>query len=189
MIAPDLVGKFQETLPCVREWVEATLKAHQDQAVPLDPRVYPRLNQFFPGTVLNRARVVVVADNPPFPPLSRMGLPEFVSFEAMPIAGITYQNTFFVKHGQQTESLYFHEIVHVVQWGRLGVDHFLLAYAVGLMQAGYRNSPLEEMAYALQDGFDRGNLPGDIIGQIQHETDGIWKAVLSQLDGVAMVTK
>jgi len=181
MISPDLIGKFQEMLPLVREWVEATLKAYQDQAVPVDRGAYPRLSQCFPGTVLKRARVVFVPDNPPFPPLSRMGLPEFASFEAMPIAGITYRNTFFVKHGQQTESLYFHEIVHVVQWDRLGVDHFLLAYGVGLMLAGYRNSPLEEMAYALQDGFDRGELPDNIMGSIQQGTDAIWKGVASLL--------
>lgn len=181
MIPPGLVGKFQKTLPLVREWVEATLKAHQDQVAPVEPKDYPRLSQVFPGALLNRARVVVVVDNPPFPPLSRMGLPEFAEFEAMPIAGITYQNTFFVKHGQQTESLYFHEIVHVVQWDRLGVDHFLLAYGVGLMQAGYRNSPLEEMAYALQADFDQGALPDDLVKRIQRKTDAVWHDVSSIL--------
>lgn len=182
MILPDRIGKFQETLPLVREWVEATLKAHHDQAVPVNRRDYPRLRQVFPGALLKQVRAVVVADHPPFPPLSRMGLPEFAAFEGMSISGVTYKDTFFVRNGYQTESLYFHEIVHVVQWDRLGVDHFLLAYGVGLMQSGYRNSPLEEMAYALQDGFDRGDLPGNLIAQIQHQTDAIWSAVMTQLD-------
>ena len=180
-IPPDLVGQFQETLPLVREWVEATLKVHQERAVPLDRGDYPRLSQVFPGALLKRARAVIVTENPPFPPLSRMGLPEFASFEAMPISGVTYQDTFFVRDGYQTESLYFHEMVHVVQWDRLGVDHFLLAYGVGLMQFGYRHSPLEEMAYALQGGFDRGELPDNTMGSIQQQTDAIWKRAASLL--------
>jgi hypothetical protein len=181
MIPPDLIGQFKAALPLVREWVTATLEAYQDQVVPVDPGDYPRLGRIFPGALLKRARVVVVKDNPPFPPLSRMGLPDFAAFEAMPIAGITYRNTFFVKHGQQTESLYFHEIVHIIQWDRLGVDHFLLAYGLGLMQSGYRHSPLEAMVYALQDGFDRGKLPDNIMGLIRQQTDDIWKRAASQL--------
>ena len=35
-----------------------------------------------------------------------------------------------------TESLCCHELVHVVQWDRLGVDRFLLAYGIGLVQSG-----------------------------------------------------
>ena len=177
MIPPDLIGQFKAALPLVREWVAATLKAYQDQAVPVDPGDYPRLHQVFPGALLKRARVVVVKDQPPFPPLGRMGLPEFAAFEAMPIAGITYWNTFFVKHGQQTESLYLHEIVHIIQWDRLGVDHFLLAYGVGLLKFGYRDSPLEAMAYALQDGFDRGALLDNLVEGIQRDTDAVWHDV------------
>lgn len=181
MNSPDLIRKFQRLLPAVREWVESTLAAHQDGAVLVKRMGFPRLAKVFPPELLNRAKVRVVRGSPPFPPLSRMGLPEFAPFEAMPITGITYQDTFFVNHRGQTESLYFHEMVHVVQWDRLGVDHFLLAYAVGLMQFGYQNSPLEAMAFALQDGFDRGEFPGNIMGSIQQGTDAIWKGVAALL--------
>lgn len=177
----DLIRKFQRFLPAVREWVESTLEANQDRTVPVKQMDYPRLEKVFPPELLNRAKVRVVKGPPPFPPLSQMGLPEFAPFEAMPITGITYKDTFFVSHRRQTESLYFHEIVHVVQWGRLGVDRFLLAYAMGLMQFGYQNSPLEAMAYALQDGFDRGELPDNIMRSIQQGTDAIWKGVASLL--------
>jgi hypothetical protein len=177
MNSPDLIRKFQDALPTVRAWVASTLAANQNRAVPVSRMDYPRIGKVFPPELLDRARVRVVRDKPPFPPLSRMGLAELASFEAMPIAGITYQNTFFVTHGQQSESLCFHEIVHVVQWDQLGIDHFLLAYGVGLMQFGYRNSPLEAMAFALQDGFDRGVLPGDLMGRIQRDSDAIWHDV------------
>ena len=83
-----LMGKFQQVLPVVRQWVEETLLCYREQASPLNGREYPRLAQAFPYELLNRVRCVVVADNPPFPPLSRMGLPELAAFEAMPISGI-----------------------------------------------------------------------------------------------------
>jgi len=65
----------------------------------------------------------------------------------------------------------------VVQWDHLGVDRFLMAYGAGLMQFGYRRSPLEAMAYAMQDDFDRANLPEDLMGGIQQQTEAIWKGV------------
>ncbi|MGD9333213.1 MAG: hypothetical protein PVJ53_18000 [Desulfobacterales bacterium] len=87
--------------------------------------------------------------------------------------------SFFVRHPHQSESLFFHELVHVVQWDRLGIDGFLLAYGVGLMQFGYRNSPLEKIAYDLQEAFDRGDLPSNPIDRIHQGTDAIWHDVTS----------
>ena len=116
----------------------------------------------------------------PFPPLSRMGLPELEQMENMSMDGITYVDTFFINHLRQTESLHFHELVHVVQWERLGVDNFLLAYGVGLMQSGdlyqtfedvYLNSPLEQMAYSLQAGFESVGINNQIClegGKLGH---------------------
>jgi hypothetical protein len=170
-----LIGKFQQALPAVRQWVDDTLHAYREEASPVDRRDYPRLAQVSPHGLLNRARCVVVAGHPPFPPLSRMGLTELAAFETMPISGITYGDTFSVKQGHQSESLYFHEIIHVVQWERLGVDRFLMAYGLGLMQAGYRDSPLEEMAYRRQADFDRGQLPENIMARIRKATDRIWE--------------
>ena len=120
----------------------------------------------------------------PFPPLGRMGLPEFEQMENMYMAGITFKDTFFVNQLHQTESLHFHELIHVVQWERLGVDNFLLAYGVGLMQFGYQNSPLEQMAYSLQEDFDRGSLISGIIELIRQRTDAIWTGVASLVSKV-----
>ena len=96
--------------------------------------------------------------------------------EMMSLAGVTYKDTFFVCDGQQTDSLYFHELVHVVQWDRLGVDDFLLAYAVGLMQHGYEQSPLEQIAYRLQTAFEQQRVPKNLLNFIDDETDAVWSA-------------
>lgn len=114
----------------------------------------------------------------PYPPISSMGLPELQQMEAMPFSGITYKDTFFVKEGfALSESLHFHELVHVVQWEQLGINKFLLAYGLGLMQHGYKDSPLEQMAYALQECFDRNSLPEAIPDLIRARTDAIWTGV------------
>jgi hypothetical protein len=173
----DLIRKFHSTLPAVLEWIEKTLEENRDHAVPVINLNFPRLGKVFPPALLSKAKAVVVTGKVPFPPLSRMGLPEFVQMENMPIAGITYKDTFFVSHLHQIESLYFHELVHVVQWDCLGVDNFLLAYGASLLQFGYQNSPLEQMAYALQERFERQNLPEGVVDLIRRETDAIWANV------------
>ena len=46
---------------------------------------------------------------------------------------------FFLKPTQsENENVYFHELIHIIQWRLLGPDRFLLAYANGLECFGYR---------------------------------------------------
>ena len=89
--------------------------------------------------------------------------------------GITFKNTFFLRQGCASESLHFHEMVHVIQWARLGVEKFLLAYGLGLLAHGYEQSPLEKTAYDLQRRFDSGTLPPDVVRVIETEADAVWK--------------
>lgn len=175
----DLIRKFHSTLPAVREWIEKTLEENKPNAVSVSRLSFPRLCKVLPLDLLARSQVVVVTGKVPFPPLSHMGLPEFKKMENMPMAGITFKDTFFVSHLHQTESLYFHELVHVIQWERLGVDNFLLAYGAGLMQFEYRDSPFEKIAYSLQSAFDLGNLPPNIVEIVRQEADAIWNGVSS----------
>ncbi len=180
----DLVRKFHSVLPAVRGWIENVLEENKEKTIPVIDLPFPRLPKVFPSDLLEKAKAVVVTGKVPFPPLGRMGLPEFAQMENMSMAGITYKDTFFVNHLHQTESLYFHELIHVVQWERLGVDNFLLAYGVGLMQFGYQNSPLERMAYSLQEDFDRGRLTTGIIELIRERTYAIWTGVASLVSNV-----
>jgi hypothetical protein len=177
LIQFDVISKLYSILPLVREWIDNTLDEHSSNATSVISLSFPRLRTVLPLDLLARARVVVVTGKVPFPPLNRMGLPEFSQMENMQLAGITYKDTFFVSHLHQTESLHFHELVHVVQWERLGVDNFLLAYGAGLMQFGYQDSPLEKMAYSLQSRFDSNTLSGNTVEIIQQQTDTIWNMV------------
>jgi hypothetical protein len=173
----DLMHRFKSTLPAVRKWIENTLEDKRPNAVSVASLSFPLLSKLLPNDLLARAQAVVVTGKVPFPPLSHMGLPEFTQMENMLMDGITYKDTFFLSHLHQTESIHFHELVHVIQWERLGIDNFLLAYGVGLMQFGYRDSPFEKMAYSLQAEFDRGLLAANIVEIVQQGTDAIWKGV------------
>jgi hypothetical protein len=112
--------------------------------------------------------MVVFVPRVPVPPLSAMGLDRFSDFEQMDAGGITYLNTYFVRADQShSESLHFHELVHVIQWRLLGPEKFLAFYADGLERFGYRNSPLEVMAYNLQDRFEREAQPFSVEAACQ----------------------
>ena len=43
--------------------------------------------------------------------------------------------------------------IHVIQWRILGPEQFLRLYADGLEHFGYRDSPLEKMAYDAEAAF------------------------------------
>jgi hypothetical protein len=66
----------------------------------------------------------------------------------------------------QTRVRIFHELVHTIQWSVLGVRDFLLTYGLGLAMFGYYQSPLETSAFALQDGFERGQQILDLEKQV-----------------------
>ena len=177
----ELIHRFQSTVSAVREWIDSTLDENRSNAVSVSALNFHQLDKVLPAKLLNRAQVVIVTGKVPFPPLSRMGLPELAQMETMQMAGVTYKDTYFINQLQQTESLHFHELIHVIQWERLGADDFLLAYGAGLMQFGYRACPFEKMAYDLQSGFERGVLPENIMEPVQQKTDAIWAGVKAML--------
>lgn len=149
-------------LPLVEGWIDKALADHAAQAKSVATLGFSRLPQFYSANLLARAKVVPVA-KVPVPPLSQLGLQEFAAFESGTYQGITFKDTYFVQDSQlRNESLHFHELVHIVQWAHLGVERFLLAYAAGLAAHGYKDSPLEAMAYGFQDYFDRNGKPGDV---------------------------
>jgi len=159
--------KILQKLPDLKDWIERTLAAHRAEARTVASYRFPRLPQYFTPVFLEMSFVVIMP-RVPVPPLTSFGLPELAEFENGDYAGITYRNTYFVKENcAYEESLHFHELVHVLQWQQLGVDGFLTAYATGLAQHGYRNNPLEVMAYDLQTRFDAGEQPLDVKGLIR----------------------
>lgn len=151
--------EFRAVYPLIESWIKQTLADHASAARPVPSLGFRRLVDYFDPALLASSSVVVVA-RVPVPPLSAMGLSRFNDFEQKDAGGITYLDTFFVRADHvRDESLHFHELVHVVQWRLLGPERFLALYADGLERFGYRNSPMEVMAYDFQDRFEREPQP------------------------------
>jgi hypothetical protein len=150
--------EFAKYTPLLIGWIESTLQEAAPLARPVSECGFSRLSSYYSNETLTSAKVVVV-DRLPLPPLTQMGLSGFQGFERGDYGGITFLDTFFVRRSDQTESLYFHELIHVIQWRLLGPEKFLAAYAAGLEQSGYFNSPLEAMAYQAQTTFESSSAP------------------------------
>jgi hypothetical protein len=165
--------QFQRVFPFVRDWIARTLAASAAQAKPVGSLNFPRLPHFYSNDLLARAKVVFV-DKCPTPPLSALGLNQFAAFENMNASGMTYLDTYFVLwHQAERESLHFHELVHVVQWQVLGPERFLALYADGLENQGYRNSPLEVMAYDHEARFNSDREPYAVEAAVRRHLQGL----------------
>lgn len=172
----DLYTRLQRTLPEVREWIEQYVEANRAGRVALSTLAGIQLAQFFPPELL-ASTYVVALPRVHFPPLGQLGLAELADRASMPLAGITFNDTFFVQAGLESQSLYFHETVHVVQWRHLGFDRFLLAYGAGMIGHTYAENPLETIAYALQNEFETGTLKGSPVARIQRSAEHAWRQV------------
>lgn len=145
--------EFDKFYPVVASWIRSTLVVYSSATRTVASCGFLRLPFYFSAETLGSAKVMLV-DRLPLPPLSSWGLTRFADFERSDPDGITYLDTFFVKrHQSKNEAIYFHELIHVIQWRVLGLEKFLRAYADGLESFGYRNSPLEVMAYDAEKRF------------------------------------
>ena len=162
--------RYLPFLPFILDWIEQTLDAHAHEKRTVSSFKFPRLPHYFSEGLLNAASAVL-CDRLPVPPLSALGLREFADFENQPIRGITYRDTYFLWRAvAKDESLHFHELVHVVQWQVLGPEDFLLLYAAGLAESGYRDCALEAMAYDHQRRFDAGDPPYSVEAEVSRQT-------------------
>jgi hypothetical protein len=141
----------------VLAWIQKTIADHEQSAKTVASRNFKRLPLYFPEDLLRLTKVVIV-ERTPIPPLSSIGLQRFADFERGDYEGITYLDTIFIKRMRANdEELHFHELIHVVQWRLLGERRFLSLYADGLERFGYRDSPLERMAYTAQNHFSQSD--------------------------------
>src|SRR4051812_15589457 len=81
--------------------------------------------------------------------MARVCLPDF----SADMAAVTFQDM-IISYEPFTNQLLFHELVHAVQYQKLGVDEFAERYVNGFLQGGgYDGIPLEINAYQLDDRF------------------------------------
>jgi hypothetical protein len=129
MSLPKLIDEQVEwVIQQVAAYIGGQRETYRDKAVALSQNQRTTMHPFFPASTLESARVVVLAgervNNPPFyRELLKMGfeagsLPNFAD-----MAAITYVDT-VVSHEPFMDRLLFHELVHVIQYEKLGLANF-----------------------------------------------------------------
>jgi hypothetical protein len=102
-------------------------------------------------------RIVVLTGervgNPPFyRALVQMGFEAAALPNFSLMAAITFVDT-VVSHESFTDRLLFHELAHVVQYEKLGLERFANKYVRGFLSGGSYGVPLEINAYELDARF------------------------------------
>ena len=172
-------------IPNAKKWISTQRDLHNPHSVRLSKIEIDILQRFYLEATINRVRVrhVPRIENLPFyEDLARVGVSISLDFSQM--AAITFDDTILIRdlyaHTPPLISLLFHEIVHVVQYGLLGVSEFSKQYIQGWARNGfiYAAIPLECDAFELQRRFE--DTPQSTfsveeiverkLGKIQHST-------------------
>ena len=142
----------------VATYIERQRKTFQQRAASLRANQLAAMQPFFSATTLDSAKVLVLTgkrvNNPPFyGELIKWGF-EAVSLPNFSLmAAITFVDT-VVSHEAFTDRLLFHELVHVVQYEKLGLEGFANKYVKGFLSGGsYEAIQLEMNAYELDARF------------------------------------
>lgn len=140
----------------IKGWINKLLEKNEGQMIAVNTLGFNILPKYFSESLLSETNVIF-CKTVPVAPLNEMGLHKFSEMESKEFIGMTYLDCFFLREDNiNNESLFFHELIHIIQWRYLGIDKFLICYAIGLFEKGYRNSMLEKMAYNHQNNFDNG---------------------------------
>lgn len=145
----------------VAGYIESQRQTYRQRAVPLNRNETAAMRPFFPPSCLDSTRVTVLSDhrvtNPPFyGQLIRLGFDPISLPDFRRMTAITFVDT-VVSHAPFTDRLLFHELVHVVQYEKLGLPEFAAKYVKGFLSGGsYEAIPLERNAYELDGRFATG---------------------------------
>ncbi|MCG8336979.1 MAG: hypothetical protein MJE63_20935 [Proteobacteria bacterium] len=173
----ELFNRLYSFLPLLVSWMNKMLDSHEKSAVPLDDFNYKKIKIVFPSPLRNQTKIIVVSDQIPMPPLEKIGLKELMTLDQKNAIGITYKNRMFLLEESCNEINCFHEMIHVVQWQRLGVEKFLLAYGLHLALHGYQGNPFERTAYDFQHRLESNALPMNFLETVKTQADSAWAQI------------
>lgn len=153
----------------VAEYIDRQRHIYRGRAVHLNAGQRAAMQRFFPPSTLESAGVLVLTGervgNPPFyGELVKMGFEPALLPNFSLMAAITFVDT-VVSHEPFTDRLLFHELVHVVQFEKLGLAGFAERYVRGFLSGGsYDGIPLEMNAYELDGRFAAAPTKAFLVG-------------------------
>jgi len=150
----------------VAGYIEDQRERYRGNAVVLSEEQKRAMGAFFPAAVLDNTKTLRLTGerirNPGFyTMLAQFGVDPSALPDFSRMAAMTLVDT-IVSHEEFTDRLLFHELVHVVQFERLGLKPFAKKYVRGFLAAGScEEIPLEKQAYELDGRF--AATPGEAI--------------------------
>jgi hypothetical protein len=153
-LTPDQIGQVSGL---VSQYITTQREKYTPRAVPLSAQQKAAIGGFFSPGLLDGTRLLVLrgerVGNPDFYPMLRS-----LGFNNLPdqstMAAITFCDV-VVSHEAFSDGLLFHELVHVEQYGQLGIPRFSELYVRGFLNGGsYEAIPLEVNAYTLGGRFE-----------------------------------
>ena len=179
MSLPTLsAAQVEWVVPQVVQYIGHQRQTYRAGAAPLSLSQRKAMLPFFPEPVLDLTRLVILAgkrvNHPPFyGELMKMGFEATCLPNFSLMAAITFVDT-VVSHEPFTDRLLFHELVHVVQYEKLGVVEFAAKYVTGFLSGGsYDGIPLELNAYELDGRFAAAQPKAfSVVSEVQAWIDG-----------------
>ena len=150
-----------ELVKSISDWVRAERDRQRPKALPLHPSELELFEPYFPKEVLETVRVRAVDEMPSPPIAEKIRHQGRKIFQLSRARGLALDDT-VILHGAsvppgspQRRSVLFHELVHVTQYRRLGVNAFMQQYFASLEATGYRYPDIifEFQAFELQHRF------------------------------------
>ena len=141
-------------------YISDSRKKYAAQATVLADAQRNVMQPFFSTTVLDSARLCVLrgtrVSNPSMYAMAKMmgirNLPDFADMVAITFVDV------IVSHQEFTDTLLFHELVHVAQYAQMDLKEFAGRFVNGFIQGGsYEEVPLEQMAHALENRFSQSS--------------------------------
>jgi len=178
MRVPDLSStQIQSITGEVARYIGLQREKYRDSGHPLSAKQKTLMQPFFPAIALDSIRLTTLRsgriEDPPFySQLKALGipvgsLPSFAGMSAVTLVDV------IVSVGPISGPTLFHELVHVVQYAKLGLNEFSSRYVRGFLHGGaYERIPLEINAYELDAEFTRH--PGrhfSVEDRVQHWID------------------
>jgi hypothetical protein len=154
-LTPDQIAQVSGL---VAQYITAQRERYAPRARPLSSQQKNGVAGFFSREILEGVRLLVLhgeqVANPDFyTMLGNLGfnnLPDQSTMRAITFSDVV------VSHQSFSDSLLFHELVHVEQYRQLGIPRFSELYVTGFLNGGsYDAIPLEINAYTLGGRFEQ----------------------------------
>ena len=157
---PVLTGvQIEAVATAVADYIAQQRSNYVKESIPLTATQKEPLRAFFPAFILESVRFVELMPgryitNPIFyGELKSMGFSSSVLPNFREMAAVTFMDV-VVSYGVISQQTRFHELVHVVQFQKMGLHRFASKYVTGFLGGGgYDGIPLERNAYELDARF------------------------------------